>query len=291
VNVTTTGIYQPEPLLDGKFIFLSASKPSRNFELFPLSPAPSTRTSVEIEEAVVSLARAVFSNRGRLVFGGHPSISPLVASVAAEYFPARHIKEGEEPVWIYQSKAFEKVIPASTQSLEKLGFARIHWIERFGDEEYQASLAGQEQCLESLRKMREAMVELRPGKDQPDRKPLPPPVAMVAIGGMEGVVREASLYLEKAPGRVYTLGTTAGAALHLGTYLAKNLLHEERYPESYVLEKRVTVLEDEFPIRRMEFRASEAQELPLAPYAVLMQRMVWQIAEKRPPTVSTPKAL
>ena len=90
---------------------------------------------------------------------------------------------------------------------------------------------------------------------------------------------------------MYTLGTTAGAAQHLGTYLAKNLLKEERRYESYVLEKRVTVLEDEFPVRRMEFRVSEAQELPLAPYAVLMQQMVWQIAGKRPPAVSTPKAL
>jgi hypothetical protein len=220
------GVYQSEPLLKDRFIFLSASKPSRNFQHFPLAPRRENRTSVEIEEAVVSLARAVFSHQGRLVFGGHPSISPLVASVAAEYFPARHIVPGKEPVWIYQSEAFRKVIPPATQGLEALGYAAIHWIERYDNEEFQPKLAGQEQCLESLRLMREAMIDLKPGKDQ---LPSPPdhPLAMVAIGGMEGVLREARLFLEKTGGQVYVLQTTAGAAGQMVSHLHNNVAPDE----------------------------------------------------------------
>src|SRR5689334_641932 len=67
---------------------------------------------------------------------GHPGISPLVASVAAEYFPARHIPPGKEPVRIYQSEAFRAVIPPSTQRWEELGYARIHWIDKQANEEF-----------------------------------------------------------------------------------------------------------------------------------------------------------
>lgn len=42
-----------------------------------------------IEEAVVSLARAVLSEGGTLVCGGHPTISPLLALVVREYVTPR----------------------------------------------------------------------------------------------------------------------------------------------------------------------------------------------------------
>jgi hypothetical protein len=274
------GVYRPEPLLRDQFIFLSASKPSRNLDRFPLAPARSNRTSVEIEEAVVSLARAVFAHDGRLVFGGHPSISPLVASVAAEYFPARHIASGQEPVWIYQSEAYREVIPESTQTLEKLGYARIHWIDKEGNEKHSDAEAGKEQCLKSMRRMREDMIDLNPGKGQPPSPHGRRPVAMVAIGGMEGVIREARLFLEKTPGRVYVLRTTAGAAVNLASHLQNNLLQEETPLSLRGWQNRVSVLEDIFSVSERESRAEDA--LPLAPYAVLMQRMVLHIAGKEP---------
>lgn len=275
------GTYRPEPLLSEHFIFLSASKPSRNLANFPLA-SRSNRTSVEIEEAVVSLARAVFAHNGRLVFGGHPSISPLVASVAAEYFPARHIPPGKEPVWIYQSEAFRKVIPPSTQTLEELGYARIHWIDKQGNEEFSAERAGTEQCLESLRRMREDMIDLKPGKDQPVILPPQHPVAMVAIGGMEGVIREARLFIEKTQGQVYVLRTTAGAASGLAAHLQTNFVQEETPLNVRGWQNRVSALEDMFPVPEREFHAEDVASLPLAPYAVLMQRMVFHIAGKEP---------
>src|SRR5262249_59078396 len=57
---------------EGDVIFLSASVPIREGWAEDAQPA-------EIEEAIVSIARAVFARNGRLLFGGHPSVSPLVA--------------------------------------------------------------------------------------------------------------------------------------------------------------------------------------------------------------------
>ena len=89
--------------LRGTTVFLSASVPDRpGFERVPNAP-------FVIEQAVVSLARAVFAENGKIVFGAHPSISPLVASVAAEY----HLPgapEQDRSVIIYQSHAFDAVI-------------------------------------------------------------------------------------------------------------------------------------------------------------------------------------
>ena len=49
-------------------IFLSASLPYR-------PPWAMEAQPTEIEQAIVSTARAVFARQGRLLFGGHPSIS------------------------------------------------------------------------------------------------------------------------------------------------------------------------------------------------------------------------
>jgi hypothetical protein len=282
-----TGVYRTEPLLKDRFIFLSASKPSRDLYKFPLASRKLERTSVEIEEAVVSLARAVFSYGGRLVFGGHPSISPLVASVAAEYFPARHIAKGREPVWIYQSKAFQRVIADSTRTLEDLGYARIHWIDRFVNEEFQSELAGEEQCLESLGLMREALIHLQTSGDLPAISPPQTPLAMVAIGGMEGVVREARLFLERTTSPIYALRSTAGASAKLVPYLRDNVVRDSTPMRMIGWESRISILEDLFPIPNRKYGAAagsaeDKAEAPLASYAVLMQRMIMRLCGKEP---------
>jgi hypothetical protein len=185
-------------------------------------------------------------------------------------------------VWIYQSEAFRKVIPRSTQKLEELGYARIHWIDAQNDEAYSDAARGKEQCLESLRRMREDMIDLKPGKDQPFIGSQPPPVAMVAIGGMEGVIREARLFLEKTRSRVYVLSTTAGAAASLTSYLQNNLVLEKTPLKISGWQNRVSVLEKMFPVPTRELHAERMANLPLAPYAVLMQKMVLHIAGKEP---------
>src|SRR5690348_16641625 len=101
--------------LRGKTILLSASVPApeRAKEYQRVEDA-----HFQIEQAVISLARAVFSESGQLVFGGHPAISPLVAMVAGEYREPRYAESHQEkpiaPIRIFQSRAFEGFLPDDT---------------------------------------------------------------------------------------------------------------------------------------------------------------------------------
>src|SRR5215475_14156218 len=98
--------------LRAKNIFLSASVPAPNRAQRYWRVA---NAAFQIEQAVVSLARAVFSEGGTLVFGGHPAISPLVAMVAGEYRQPLYAESREErlaaPIRIFQSRAFEGSLP------------------------------------------------------------------------------------------------------------------------------------------------------------------------------------
>jgi hypothetical protein len=210
-----------EPVVQpSQILFLSASVPHRSEWLADARP-------IEIEEAIISLARAVFARGGRLLFGGHPSISPLVAAVAGEYFavdPSRQVR----PVITFQSKFFaEKDLPNKTWEMYRMGWADIEWTPI-------VMRKGVAHRDDSLERMRNGML-LNPQLLASDpeaqkaikRIKLSAPKAMVAIGGMEGVAEEAGVFLEcrkmwpelnsvatKLPG-VYPFKSGGGAASRL----------------------------------------------------------------------------
>jgi hypothetical protein len=86
-------------MLEGRAVFISASFPSgdRGERFQPYDPA-------EIADAVTAVARAVFTVGGKLVFGGHPTITPLILFVAEEH---RHLNA----VDVFQSGWYEREIP------------------------------------------------------------------------------------------------------------------------------------------------------------------------------------
>ena len=185
--------------LAGRTVFLSASVPSpqREAEYRRIPDA-----AKQIDHAVVSLCRALFSRGGVIVFGGHPSISPLVALVAAEY--AGSETANKPMVFIYQSRIFEGHLPDETLLMYRLGYAELHWIDGAPGEKFDPldpssilRIGG------SLRSMREAMI----GETNP--------VAMVAIGGMKGVLDEAEIFQLMRPSPMFVLESTGGAALIL----------------------------------------------------------------------------
>jgi len=265
-------------ILSGHRVFLSASVPTRvPFERKPDAP-------FQIEQAVASLVRAVFAEGGRLVFGGHPSISPLVASIAAEYFPVRpgglETTPGSPdtaPVLIFQSRAFEGFLPGETWEMQRFGFARIVWVDAVNGERFDPELRGQRQCQESLGAMRSELLRTAT------------PTALVAIGGMEGVFDETQLFgRQDRPGSlvVFTLRETGGAA----ELLAKKeipqspdwaLLRENRAAPGY-RPVQIRVADDEWkraasmdlPPDRPDPRA-----VPVPPYPVIMQWLVQEIAK------------
>ncbi len=113
-------------LNEGDVVFLSASVPTRRPFVDDAEPA-------EIEEAIVSVARAVFSRSGRMLFGGHPSVSPLIASIAGAYVapdPDRPVTN--RPIVTFQSEHFKHQLPNETWELHSMGWSAIEWTPPIG---------------------------------------------------------------------------------------------------------------------------------------------------------------
>jgi hypothetical protein len=183
-------------MLDGRYLFLSASYPAADRD-----PRYSDNTDVrEISNAVLALINAVFSTGGRLVFGGHPTITPLALQQAALFFdPAtghQADSAADDPrVRVYQSNYFDKVIPAAAKQIAASPFGAMIATSYppGGDEKAERANA--------LRTMRTRMIE--------DNAPL----AAVFIGGMEGIEDEYALCAKLRPQTPrYLVGAPGGAA-------------------------------------------------------------------------------
>jgi hypothetical protein len=189
----------------GDIIFLSASVPHR--EEWVEGSRPS-----EIEEAIISIARAVFARGGRLLFGGHPSVSPLVSAVAGEYFPpnpARTVR----PVVTFQSEVFKDRLPDKTTEMVRMGWSAIEWthVEPGSNDKQTQKL--------SLKLMRQEM--LSPLGSRAEREMPQVPRAMITVGGMEGIGDEALAFVQRreqwdAPSpRIFSFRSGGGAAAKL----------------------------------------------------------------------------
>ncbi len=197
-------------MIESDFIFLSASVPHRKDWLEGSHP-------VLIEEAIVSLARAVFARKGRLVFGGHPSVSPLIASIAGEYYapdPTRTIR----PIVTFQSEFFKENLPDKTWDLHRMGWSTIEWTPNVGNRDLSLTVMRNWMLGSSVQQDAEREIVGRVIK----RNEMQPPRAMVAIGGMEGIVEEAAIFLRESkswdlPRRppVFAITTGGGAAAEL----------------------------------------------------------------------------
>lgn len=113
-----------------------------------------------VADAVTALVGAVLAANGRLVFGGHPTITPLVLRVAADH-------DAREAVDVYQSDEFRNRITEPTRALERQGFGRIIATPDVGD------------LQRNLALMRREMIGSSPEI-----------VAALFIGGMEGILEE-----------------------------------------------------------------------------------------------------
>lgn len=177
----------------------------------------------EIEEAIVSIARATFARNARLLFGGHPSVSPLVASIAGEYFPPdphRRVR----PVVTFQSEFFRGFVPDETWLLLRMGWSTIEWAPAVdGDREA------------SLELMRRWMLNPREAPaDIVARNELDVPRAMIAVGGMEGVLDETRIFRESWPHErgprppIFAFTSGGGAARECAHELADGVYNLEQ---------------------------------------------------------------
>ena len=139
--------------------------------------------SVAISAAVSALLNVTLGRR-KLVWGGHPAITPMVWAFAE----SMGIDYGEW-VLLYQSLRFEDEFPEETEY-----FRNVVFTERVGDD-INANLAV----------MRSRMIEENEFE------------AAVFIGGMRGIVDEYLLFRERAPAAtVLPVVSTGGAARVLG---------------------------------------------------------------------------
>jgi hypothetical protein len=211
--------------LETMTVFLSASVPTRDFVRTDLYTGELPRfddQDLRIEAAVTAVARAVFRERGQLVFGGHPAISPLVAMVADEYFPAStgESRDAEQaaaeprvrrPIIVFQSKCFERVIVDDVRDMERLGQASVVWTNPVEGEVFNEARAGDKQCDKSLALMRDQMLHAEPL------------AAMICIGGMDGIFEEFQAYVASGNAkRIFVFSTTGGASCQLATMTSES---------------------------------------------------------------------
>ncbi|RGQ70035.1 hypothetical protein DWY72_10310 [Phocaeicola plebeius] len=155
-------------------IFLSASIPviGRNEKYF------NTADTIAIRDSVLALA-SIALPKYKLIWGGHPSITPLIANVL------QHSDiDIQSSVTLYQSMYFEKFFPLENESV-----AHIIKTKDLGDKDL------------SINEMRERML-----KDNEF-------YAGIFIGGMEGVEEEYEIFTRLHPAsQVFPIASTGAAA-------------------------------------------------------------------------------
>lgn len=144
-----------------KNIFLSASIPLQERDPLYIE----TADIIAIRDAVIALTTVVLP-RYRLIWGGHPSITPLIY----------HVMEKlnlniQEHVTLYQSRFFEKFFPEDNNKFKNIVLTDIV------DDDRESSLLH----------MRSRML----GESEF--------AAGIFIGGMEGVEEEYNMFIEKHP--------------------------------------------------------------------------------------------
>lgn len=179
-----------------KNIFLSASIPfkERHERYF------NTADIIAIRDSVIALSSLVIP-KYRLIWGGHPSITPMI-----HYVLEKFDIDIQSHVKLYQSKHFEKIFP-----IENKEFETVEITEDLGD------------MKSSLLLMREKML----GDNNF--------VAGVFIGGMEGVEVEFEIFRALNPDALLLTIPTTGAAAkiiydnHLELFKDNRLLNDYGY--------------------------------------------------------------
>lgn len=179
-----------------KNIFLSASIPLPERDAKYID----TADIIAIRDAVIALSTVVLPHH-RIIWGGHPSITPLI------YFVMKKLDLNiQEHVTIYQSRLFEKFFPDDNNKFKNIVLTDA--VENDRDK--------------SLYHMRERMLS------ESDFS------AAVFIGGMDGIEVEYQMFKEKYPNALMLPIASTGAATKIvyDTILLDEQKHE-RFVKDY----------------------------------------------------------
>ena len=175
--------------LKGKYIFLSSSLPSAD-----RNPTYYINTNpLDIINAIISIVENILKMDGNLIFGGHPTISPLILKVAMKFGSSKKHENNPERIQIYQSKYFESIISKYTEELLDLRLGEILWTKNIDNNREL-----------SLNQMRVQMLKEHNIS------------AGIFVGGMEGIEEEFNLFKEFYPQNpIYLIGSSGGATKQL----------------------------------------------------------------------------
>jgi DNA-binding CsgD family transcriptional regulator len=150
--------------LEGRHVFLSASFPSgpRGKEVEPFDAAA-------IADAVTAIVRAVLLSEGKILFGGHPTITPLVLLIGTELRTRRVVD-------IFQSDWYADQVTSESIRLVESGVADIHPTPKLDTRE-ESELEMRSQMFDFVR-----------------------PAGAVFVGGMSGIWDEHALFGDRHPG-------------------------------------------------------------------------------------------
>lgn len=177
-----------------KNIFLSASIPLKDRE----SKYFESADIIAIRDSVIALTTVVLPNH-KLIWGGHPSITPII-----NYVMQRLDLVIQEHVYIYQSKFFEKFFPDDNNK-----FQNVNLTEIAPDRD------------SSILLMREKMLNDNTF------------VAGVFIGGMEGIEDEYNLFQKLHPNAIVLVIASTGGASKILYNKHYNILKNERLENDY----------------------------------------------------------
>ena len=181
-------------------LFLSTSIPAphKNSKFY------NTVDVFAIREAIRGLVSTLVEQNGKLVFSGHPAITPLIRKLFNNLG-----KSPYECVTLYQSAYFDSKFPIESESFEKIKLVS----------------AVDNNRGKSLLKMRKMMIG---EKDYH---------CAVFIGGMEGVIDEYKLFREMHPKLLtFPIASTGAAALQIYEeyqYSDEILGNEFTYPKVF----------------------------------------------------------
>ena len=242
-----------------------------------------------MQDATISLVTQVLRAGGRIVFGGHPAITPMVAQAAIAWKPRADVAA---PIVIYQSEYFAnlqpppgrdemiaaglarmvKTEPGLDRVVQELGLPQksaIEWLPEQAPEK-----AGRE-CAEALLCMRLRML----------KETLP--VGVVCLGGMEGIEAEARLYRrllrgpeDGATARLFVFRSTFGASARLDEEGAEAF--ETSYQEAHGEEDRqLHGLSERGVLQPSAEMAAQQLENPIR-YDRMMEVLVRKMADRPP---------
>ena len=176
-----------------KNIFLSASIPLPERDAKYID----TADIIAIRDAVIALSTVVLPNH-RIIWGGHPSITPLI------YYVMEKLDLNiQEHVTIYQSRLFEKFFPDDNNKFKNIVLTDV--VENDRDK--------------SLFHMRERMLSESEFS------------AAVFIGGMEGIEIEYQMFRSKYPNALMLPIASTGAATKI---VYDTILPDEEKHERFV---------------------------------------------------------